>query len=75
MKWNPYPKKQPPKRQKRYLVTARTESRHLIVVSSSYYKAREIRDIDGFIVKNAGWIFDDDVVAWAELPDPYKKKK
>ena len=59
-KWNPYPETKPPKNG-RYLVTPRCEDLDIV--------------FDVFNEDTGNWFnhYQKDVLAWAELPQPYEK--
>lgn len=65
VKWHPYPEEKPPKENVRYLVTAGIDG-HIHILVQHYVQFKERC---GFFV-----VGDDCVIAWAELPEPYKEE-
>lgn len=74
IKWYPYPKTEPKKTKKSYLVTCVDRNRHKVVTIDYYAKKADVEPYTGR-VKEAEWGFYSRVVAWAELPEPYKTSK
>lgn len=64
--WNPFPKEKPT-REDAYLTT--------IIVKGEKYVIKNYWLSNGGIGRWSEWDWDNRVIAWAEMPEPYKAKK
>lgn len=67
VKWYQYPEKKPPKKDV-YLVTV-VDKIPFVVEAEYLYEKKKFFDI------YMGDVFNDCVVAWAEMPEPYEEKE
>ena len=66
VEWHPYPKERPPKEDV-YLVTM-VDKIHFVAESKYSPKKKK------FTYEYYGDIFDDCIIAWSEMPKPYKEE-